>query len=67
MNRKPLHAVALSAFLLAFAGAAPAGLAGWAQPSVSEAIERERAMVSARDLSAAFRHASETIEPAARA
>jgi|TARA_R110000782_G_scaffold24264_4_gene62777 serine protease Do len=64
MNRKPLHAVALSAFLLAFAGAAPAGLAGWAQPSVSEAIERERAMVSARDLSAAFRHASETIEPA---
>lgn len=63
MNRKPLHAVALSAFLLAFAGAAPASIAERRQPT-TDPVERERAMVSARDLSAAFRHASETIEPA---
>lgn len=66
MNRKPLHAVALTAFLLAFSGTGGAGLLGTTEPQVVKQIDsigRDRAMVSARELSAAFRHAAEVIEP----
>jgi len=55
-------AVGIVTALTAFAGTAVAGGLDTATPPI-ESIDRERAMVSAAELSAAFRHAAETIEP----